>query len=113
MAPSQKKAVAPKYHPPKYDSPRMTGCSVRQTANAKRSRSGQSRAIEGVSDCHSHRRWAHQNPCHTGLETSLAVSAYAWCCRWLATQVSGEPEPLNTAKKINIARITGSSRKAR
>src|SRR5689334_18119199 len=99
MAPSQKNAATPKYKPPKYDSVRMNGCSLCQTPNDRRSRSGQRRAIEGDSDCHSHRRWAHQNPCHTGLDTSLAVSANAWCLRWLATQVSGRPDPLNTAKK--------------
>src|SRR5689334_21651395 len=95
MAPTQKKAAAPKYNPLKYDSVKINGCNLRQKPNERRSRSGQRRAIDGDSDCHSHRRWAHQNPCQTGLETSSAVSANAWCLRWLATQVSGNPEPLN------------------
>jgi len=56
IAPSQKKAAAPKYSPPKYDSARTAGCRKRQTLYEKRLRSGQTRLIEGGCDCHSHRR---------------------------------------------------------
>ena len=56
IAPNQKKAAAPKYSPPKYDSARIAGCRKRQTLYEKRLRSGQTRLIEGGSDCHSHRR---------------------------------------------------------